>query len=277
MSDSKNALFTIGQFAALHGINKKTLMWYDQVDLFKPAVVKENGYRYYTYYQSASLGNILTLRELGVSIGEIKSFMENRSADKLELLLGEKIEALDKHIAQLKIIRRNLLSHKAEMQELLNLDLSAIRMIEKETQYLAVVTTPGDTSMEEDIERVIQEVGKHNLPRLYDAGYGSLISAENLYKGNFDNYEGIFIKIPGIRQKKEFHIQPKGTYLQAYCKGNWDKLPSKYEELLKYAQEHNLQFHHYAYETGINEAVIRSMDEYITCIEIPVKTADTKA
>ena len=30
MSEGKNTLFTIGQFAALHGINKKTLMWYDE-------------------------------------------------------------------------------------------------------------------------------------------------------------------------------------------------------------------------------------------------------
>ena len=41
MSEGKNTLFTIGQFAALHGINKKTLMWYDEIGLFCPAVVKD--------------------------------------------------------------------------------------------------------------------------------------------------------------------------------------------------------------------------------------------
>ena len=33
--------FTIGQFAAIHGIHKKTLMWYDQVGLLSPAFVGE--------------------------------------------------------------------------------------------------------------------------------------------------------------------------------------------------------------------------------------------
>lgn len=47
--------FTIGQFAAIHGIHKKTLMWYDQVGLLSPAFVGENGYRYYSYRQSARL------------------------------------------------------------------------------------------------------------------------------------------------------------------------------------------------------------------------------
>ena len=31
MLREKPKLFTIGQFAALHGINKKTLMWYDEI------------------------------------------------------------------------------------------------------------------------------------------------------------------------------------------------------------------------------------------------------
>lgn len=52
----KDKLLTIGQFAAMHGINKKTLMWYDEIGLFKPAVINpENGYRCYNYYQSPIL------------------------------------------------------------------------------------------------------------------------------------------------------------------------------------------------------------------------------
>ena len=39
MLREKPKLFTIGQFAALHGINKKTLMWYDEIGLFKPAFI----------------------------------------------------------------------------------------------------------------------------------------------------------------------------------------------------------------------------------------------
>ncbi len=77
----REKLFTIGQFAALHNINKKTLMWYDEIGLFKPAVVKENGYRYYTYYQSSLLETILVLRELNMGIPEIKEFLDRRGAE----------------------------------------------------------------------------------------------------------------------------------------------------------------------------------------------------
>jgi len=77
----KSRLLTIGQFAAMHGINKKTLMWYDEIGLFKPAAVNpENGYRCYNYHQSPILETILLLRELDVSIQEIQDFMQNRGA-----------------------------------------------------------------------------------------------------------------------------------------------------------------------------------------------------
>lgn len=90
MSEGKNTLFTIGQFAALHGINKKTLMWYDEIGLFQPAVIsEENGYRYYNYYQSSVLETILMLRDMKVPLADIKSFIKNRSAESMEILLKE--------------------------------------------------------------------------------------------------------------------------------------------------------------------------------------------
>ena len=97
----REKLFTIGQFAALHNINKKTLMWYDEIGLFKPAVVKENGYRYYTYYQSSLLETILILRELNMGIPEIKEFLDRRGAEAYVQLLHKKIQDVDREIEKL--------------------------------------------------------------------------------------------------------------------------------------------------------------------------------
>ena len=58
--DKRSKLLTIGEFARLHGINKKTLMWYDETGLFPPAYINPgNGYRYYKYHQSPLLETIL--------------------------------------------------------------------------------------------------------------------------------------------------------------------------------------------------------------------------
>lgn len=78
MLREKPKLFTIGQFAALHGINKKTLMWYDEIGLFKPAFIhEENGYRLYAITRVRELEVILLLRDMNVPIRDIRNLMKN--------------------------------------------------------------------------------------------------------------------------------------------------------------------------------------------------------
>lgn len=270
----QNKLLTIGQFAALHRINKKTLMWYDEIGLFQPAAIHpENGYRYYNYHQSSILETILLLRELNVSISEIQTFMTNRSASSLKSLLDEKIKDLDNSISHLKAVRKTLCSHRQNMLTLLTMNLSEISIIEKKEHNLVTVDIKPDTSFDKEVEMITSETKKYQLHHLHDASYGSMIRVEELYHGNFDNYSKLFIEIPYPVKKTGLHIQPAGTYLRAFYKGDLGGIPSKYQEILKYANEHNLILSDFSYEMGINEIVIDCIEDYIVQIEIPVCTA----
>lgn len=122
------------------------------------------------------------------------------------------------------------------------------------------------------IEITIGEAKKYQLKRLHDASYGSILPVEDLYCGHYHNYSALYMELPFPPHRKGLHIQPKGTYLRAFCKGSWDKLPGRYMEILTYAEENHLQFYGFAYEKGINELVIDTLDDYITQIEIPIKT-----
>lgn len=266
-----NALFTIGQFAKLHEINKKTLMWYDEIGLLKPACVKENGYRYYSYQQSAALETILMLRELNVSLDEIRLFMEHRTIDSFDCLLKEKIAEINRMISHLKSIQKVLSNHQCNMEMLRSLDISSIRLVQKQSRHLVTVNVSANASFEKEIEKVIAAAKKYQLHRLHDASYGSMIPVENLLQGEFDEYAALYIEMPCPISKKGLHLQPAGTYLRAFCKGSWDKISDKYKEILAYAEKHGLTLYGFAYEAGINELVIDNIDEYITQIEIPVK------
>lgn len=269
--DQKEKLLTIGQFAAMHGINKKTLMWYDQIGLFKPAVINPgNGYRCYNYHQSPVLETILLLRELGVSIQEIQNFMENRSAGSLKCLLEEKITELDMQITHLQAVRTTLCTHFQNMKTLLTMDLSEISIIEKEEHCLVTVDIDRNTSFEQEVELVTAKTGQYRLGRLHNASYGSMISVADLQKGCFDNYSKLFIEIPFLPYQAGLHIMPKGKYIRAFHKGEWDGIPKRYREILGYAREHHLSLHGFSYETGINENVVDRIEDYIVQIEIPV-------
>ncbi len=162
--NENNKLLTIGQFAALHGINKKTLMWYDETGLFKPAAINpENGYRYYNYYQSPVLETILLLRELDVSISEIHEFMQNRSAESLKCLLDEKITALDNNIIHIQAVRKTLCNHRQNMVTLLTMDLSETSIVEKEERCLVTVDIDNDTSFEKEVELITTETTRYQI------------------------------------------------------------------------------------------------------------------
>lgn len=269
--EKKNKLLTIGQFAALHGINKKTLMWYDEIGLFKPAAINpENGYRCYNYLQSPILETILLLRELDVSISEIQNFIKNRSAKNLKFLLDEKIADLDSSILHLQAIRKTLCSHQQNMHTLLTMDLSEIRIIEKEKRCLVTVDIDKDTSFEKSVELITAETAKYQLGRLHDASYGSMISVASLRSGSFDDYSKLFIEIPFMAQKTGLHIQPGGKYLRAFYKGDWSGIPLRYQSILEYADKHGLTLSGFSYEKGINEMVVENIEDYIVQIEIPI-------
>ena len=193
--EKKSKLLTIGQFAALHGINKKTLMWYDEIGLFHPSFIHpENGYRYYSYYQSAILETILLLRELDVPIEEIHVFMKNRSAASMEQVLKEKIEDLDRSMAHLRAVRKTLSYHRQNMQTLLTMDLSEITIVQKKERSLVTVDINQDTTFEKQVEMITAETKKYQLRRLHDASYGTMIAVDSLQKGNFEDYSKFLLK-----------------------------------------------------------------------------------
>lgn len=70
----KNYLYSSGEFAKLTGVNKRTLHYYNEIGLFRPEIIGENGYHYYTCFQFTELELILTLRKIGLSIDEIKDY-----------------------------------------------------------------------------------------------------------------------------------------------------------------------------------------------------------
>lgn len=270
--EKKDKLLPIGQFAALHGVNKKTLMWYDEVGLFRPAAVNsQNGYRYYSYQQSQTLETILLLREMGVSVKEIKAFMQERSAASMEKLLGEKIEELDREISHKKAVRETLAKHRRNMQTLLSMDLEEISIVEKKRRRLVTVELSADTSFEKAVEMITDETKKYQLSYLHDASYGSMIAVESLYAGNFEDYPSLFIEIPFPIRRSGLHIQPAGTYLRAFYRGPWEDMDIRYREILSYAEKQGMTFYGFSYEVVLNENVVEREEDAIVQIEIPVR------
>lgn len=144
--------------------------------------------------------------------------------------------------------------------------------MEKPEQRLVLMKSAKGTPVEQETEMLLAEVRRHKAYRKYGILYGAILPADSIYRHDFADYRGVFLQIPGAENLPDAHIQPEEAYLRAYSKGSWDKLPGKYCEILDYARQKGLRLRGYAYETGINDIISNSEDDYITRIEIPVET-----
>ena len=267
-----NKLFTIGQFADLHGVNKKTLMWYDQIGLFRPAAVNPaNGYRLYSYRQSSVLEMILLLRELDVSLEEIENFLAERSAAGLEQLLREKITEVDGRIAHLQEVRAALAKRQEDMRTLLSIDLSKIELAEQAERPLVTVDVGQNASFDKQVELVVGETKKYQLRRLHDAVYGTMISVESLKREESGDYSKLFIEIPSLGKKAGLHMRPGGYWVRAFYQGPWDDMPRRYQERFEFLWARELEPYGWAYETIANESVARGEEDAVVQIELSVR------
>lgn len=158
--------FTIGQFAAIHGIHKKTLMWYDQVGLLSPAFVGENGYRYYSYRQSARLETILMLRLWRSPSRRSKPFCPTVPPGSCGACSREKIAGVEGQSAAWRKSATPWSGSRPPLARLETLPLTQISLVRRETCYLATVPLPGDTPTDREIAAVIDQAKAHQLGHL---------------------------------------------------------------------------------------------------------------
>ena len=82
-------MFQIGEFSKIAQVSGRLLRYYDQRDLLKPEYIDpQTGYRFYTITQLPRLNRILALKELGLSLEQIKRLLDdNVSADEIRGML----------------------------------------------------------------------------------------------------------------------------------------------------------------------------------------------
>ena len=97
--------YTIQKLANLAGVSTRTLRYYDEIGILKPARINSSGYRIYGQEEVNRLQQILFYRELGVGLDCIKDIVTAPSFDGTKALrehrekLLEKREQLDLLIA----------------------------------------------------------------------------------------------------------------------------------------------------------------------------------
>ena len=82
--------YTVKKLATISGVSVRTLHWYDEVGLLKPAYCNNKGYRFYEKEQLLLLQQILFFREVGFKLDDIQNMLGSDDFDKIKILRAHK-------------------------------------------------------------------------------------------------------------------------------------------------------------------------------------------
>ncbi len=96
-------MFSIGEFARLGGVSVRTLRHYDEIGLLRPATVDaDTGYRGYSAAQLGQINRIMALKELGLSLAQVRRLLDGVTLGELRGMLLLRRAQLEHEIDQHK-------------------------------------------------------------------------------------------------------------------------------------------------------------------------------
>ncbi|MDP4096385.1 MerR family transcriptional regulator [Paenibacillus sp. P96] len=104
----------VGDLAKLTGLTVRTLRFYDQIGLFSPSDQTDSGHRLYNESDLSRLQQILSLKELGLSLDEVKSLLDGGQISALEIVnlqmarIKEQIKQQQQLLEQLQHVSKSI-------------------------------------------------------------------------------------------------------------------------------------------------------------------------
>ncbi|MGL5100358.1 MAG: FAD-dependent oxidoreductase, partial [Fusobacteriaceae bacterium] len=261
--------YLIGEIAKITGLSNKTLRHYDENNILKPDYVDpNNGYRYYSEYQILKLQNIITLKNNGFSLEEIKNRFEESSSRQLNNLFGvykKKIEDID---LQINILEESKLRLKNLLDEFSysEVDKIILKSFPENFLYnLDVITSENSNNSIIDIYNIIEaslECGSAHLGKKFKILNSSMDISEKTSE---------FLIFKNRNFLENLQTVSQGDYITIrYRQRNRENALKK---ILDYITLNNITIQPIVYEIDIiNSFLSQNKFEFITEIRIPIKS-----
>jgi len=88
--------YTVQKLGKMAGVSTRTLRYYDEIGILKPARINSSGYRIYGRTEVDRLQQILFYRELGIGLESIKDLLSAPSFDSVNALREHREKLIDK-------------------------------------------------------------------------------------------------------------------------------------------------------------------------------------
>lgn len=256
----KENYFTTGEFAKICGVPKHVLFHYDEIDLFKPALIAENGYRYYAYYQYFTFSVITTLKSLGMELKEIRIYLDRRNPELLLTLLDQKAVEIEDQINYLQDIK-SLISSIQQMTRDGLADNPAVGL-EELPQMLILRSDNIFNRTNKSFADYVQEYVRfcQSLGMVVQEAVGNIILLDRLQAEDYGNITYLYTEAPHSIPDKTA-VRKAGTYLCGYHTGTYQTLSQTYNKMFAFARQHNIILGEFCYEEFLISDIARKEEK----------------
>lgn len=273
MKNNLEKTFSTGEFAKLLEVSKDTLLYYDKIDLFKPAGTLANGYRYYTFDQIDQFMAIQSLRAVDLPIKRLKTYFDAPTLQSLRELAEEQHKKVKMEIEKLKDIQQFLKQTVVLTMEMESASFGEvfIKSLPAEPVVYSVDQVDWNKSDEETMEQSNSFFKTLGLKSI--AAGGDVYPKEAFLRGDLMHAE---MEVPSYffchADAPLAKIKPAGDYAILYHQGTYESLNTAYQILRTFLETKQLEIDGDIYEEYLLHSIAAKEEEhYITKISVKVK------
>ena len=233
---------SIGQMAELNHISEQTLRLYDKEGLLVPRCVDPvTGYRYYHIIQSAKLDLIQNMKVYGMTLRQIRSFLDSNDPAALRALLTEQADSIEERIRQLRrsqsAITRTLDNYRRYEAMPRNGEIFLEYIPERRIfRYSCDVNyfDQDESGYEYMLRQMKTNLVANNMPLSYFTNIGTIIRREHLVPDALFSNE-VFLFVDEDDSSQAMETLPAASYL-CLCSDEFSMEAANVRRLLDYVQ-----------------------------------------
>lgn len=233
---------SIGQMAELNHVSEQTLRLYDKEGLLVPRCVDPvTGYRYYHIIQSAKLDLIQNMKVYGMTLRQIRSFLDSNDPAALRALLSEQAASIEERIRQLRrsqsAITRTLDNYRRYEAMPRNGEIFLEYIPERRIfRYNCDVNyfDQDESGYEHMLRQMKTNLVANNMPLSYFTNIGTIIRREHLVPDALFSNE-VFLFVDEDDSSQAMETLPAASYL-CLCSNEFSMEAANVRRLLDYVQ-----------------------------------------
>lgn len=233
---------SIGQMAELNHISEQTLRLYDKEGLLVPRCVDPvTGYRYFHIIQSAKLDLIQNMKVYGMTLRQIRSFLDSNDPAALRALLSEQADSIEERIRQLRrsqsAITRTLDNYRRYEAMPRNGEIFLEYIPERRIfRYSCDVNyfDQDESGYEYMLRQMKTNLVANNMPLSYFTNIGTIIRREHLVPDALFSNE-VFLFVDEDDSSQAMETLPAASYL-CLCSDEFSMEAANVRRLLDYVQ-----------------------------------------